>query len=170
MKKPHLCLILCIQVLELEANEVAGYDIENDENRTEIQEESTAAWNVIFREQRQQIIEFWDVCHVSIIHRTQFYLLFKGDPADQIYMEVELRRLTWLQQHLAELGNASPARFGDEPTISLASRLIYCLLRLLSEICICFAISKQLFYKHRNSARKMKLMVLTTLARTMPKI
>jgi centromeric protein E len=37
-------------------------------------------------------------------------------------MEVELRRLTWLQQHLAELGNASPAHFGDEPTISLSSR------------------------------------------------
>ncbi|KAG5536129.1 hypothetical protein RHGRI_023796 [Rhododendron griersonianum] len=115
-------LLVC-QVLELEANEVAGYDMENDENRTEIQEASPAAWNVIFREQRQQIIELWDVCHVSIIHRTQFYLLFKGDPADQIYMEVELRRLTWLQQHLAELGNASPARFGNEPTISLSSSI-----------------------------------------------
>lgn len=111
-------------MLELEANEAAGYDIESDENRTEIQEESPAAWNMIFREQRQQIIELWDLCHVSIIHRTQFYLLFKGDPADQIYMEVELRRLTWLQQHLAELGNASPAHFGDEPTISLSSRLL----------------------------------------------
>ncbi|KAI8571949.1 hypothetical protein RHMOL_Rhmol01G0160600 [Rhododendron molle] len=111
-------MIWISRVLELEANEVAGYDIENDENRTEIQEASPAAWNVIFREQRLQIIELWDVCHVSIIHRTQFYLLFKGDPADQIYMEVELRRLTWLQQHLAELGNASPARFGNEPTIS----------------------------------------------------
>ncbi|KAF7136003.1 hypothetical protein RHSIM_Rhsim08G0130900 [Rhododendron simsii] len=115
-------LLVC-QVLELEANEVAGYDIENDENRTEIQEASPAAWNVIFRDQRQQIIELWDVCHVSIIHRTQFYLLFKGDPADQIYMEVELRRLTWLQQHLAELGNASPARFGNEPTVSLSSSI-----------------------------------------------
>ncbi|MCI45428.1 kinesin-like protein NACK1-like, partial [Trifolium medium] len=53
---------------------------------------------------------------------TQFYLLFKGDPADQIYMEVELRRLTWLQQHLAEHGNASPApnAGGDELTVSLS--------------------------------------------------
>ena len=47
------------------------------------------------------------MCFVSIIHMTRFYLLFNGDPADQIYMEVELRRLTWLQQHLVELGNAS---------------------------------------------------------------
>ncbi|KAF2298676.1 hypothetical protein GH714_024747 [Hevea brasiliensis] len=50
-------------------------------------------------------------------------LVCQGDPADQIYMEVELRRLTWLQQHLAEIGNASPARVGDEPTISLSSSI-----------------------------------------------
>ncbi|KAF2298666.1 hypothetical protein GH714_024629 [Hevea brasiliensis] len=49
-------------------------------------------------------------------------LVCQGDPADQ-YMEVELRRLTWLQQHLAEIGNASPARVGDEPTISLSSSI-----------------------------------------------
>lgn len=108
-------------MLELEANEAAGYNPEDEENRNE-QEEPQVSWHVIFREQRQQIIELWDVCYVSIIHRTQFYLLFKGDPADQIYMEVELRRLNWLQQHLAELGNASPTHFADEPTISLSSR------------------------------------------------
>ncbi|GFP94656.1 kinesin-like protein nack1 [Phtheirospermum japonicum] len=115
-------LLVC-QVLELEANEAAGYDLEEDANVPEIQEESPASWQVSFREQRQQIIELWDVCNVSIIHRTQFYLLFKGDTADQIYMEVELRRLAWLQQHLVEIGTASPARVGNEPTISLSSSL-----------------------------------------------
>ncbi|XP_015882787.2 kinesin-like protein NACK1 [Ziziphus jujuba] len=112
-------LLVC-QVLELEANESAGYNLENDENSCE-PELPQVSWQITFKEQRQQIIELWDLCYVSIIHRTQFYLLFKGDPADQIYMEVELRRLTWLQQHLAELGNASPAHAGDEPTISLSS-------------------------------------------------
>ncbi|KAL8132625.1 kinesin-like protein NACK1 [Apium graveolens] len=115
-------LLVC-QVLELEANEEAGYDLENDENMPEIQEESPISWTVTFREQRKQIIDLWDVCFVSIIHRTQFYLLFKGDPSDQIYMEVELRRLNWLQQHLAEIGNATPACTGDEPTISVSSSL-----------------------------------------------
>ncbi|KAM7482975.1 hypothetical protein LguiB_007558 [Lonicera macranthoides] len=115
-------LLVC-QVLELEANEEAGYEPENDGNMAEIQEESPASWHLTFREQRQQIIELWDMCFVSIIHRTQFYLLFKGDPADQIYLEVELRRLNWLQKHLAELGDASPARVGDEPTISLSSSI-----------------------------------------------
>ncbi|KAK6249693.1 hypothetical protein SCA6_003698 [Theobroma cacao] len=114
-------LLVC-QVLELEANEAAGYNIEDDESAIE-PEEPQVAWHVTFREQRQQIIELWDVCYVSIIHRTQFYLLFKGDPADQIYMEVELRRLNWLQQHFAELGNASPALVGDESSVSLSSSI-----------------------------------------------
>ncbi|KAH9778806.1 kinesin-like protein KIN-7A [Citrus sinensis] len=115
-------LLVC-QVLEMEANEAAGYNMENDETIVET-EEPEVAWHITFREQRQQIIELWDVCFVSIIHRTQFYLLFKGDPADQIYMEVELRRLTWLQQHLSELGNASPLPVaGGEPTISLSSSI-----------------------------------------------
>lgn len=64
-------------MLELEANEAAGYNLEDDENANE-PEEPQVAWHVTFREQRQQIIELWDVCHVSIIHRTQFYLLFRG--------------------------------------------------------------------------------------------
>uniref|UniRef100_A0A6N2LC49 Kinesin-like protein n=1 Tax=Salix viminalis TaxID=40686 RepID=A0A6N2LC49_SALVM len=116
-------LLVC-QVLELEANEAAGYNIEEEEvENINEQEEPQVSWHVTFMEQRQLIIELWDVCYVSIIHRTQFYLLFSGDPADQIYMEVELRRLTWLQQHLAELGNASPAHFGDESTISLSSSI-----------------------------------------------
>lgn len=106
-------------MLELEANEAAGHDLQDDD--TIEPDQPQALWSLTFKEQRQQIIELWDVCFVSIIHRTQFYLLFKGDPADQIYMEVELRRLTWLQQHLAELGNASPAHVGDEPIVSLSS-------------------------------------------------
>ncbi|XP_050238564.1 kinesin-like protein NACK1 [Mercurialis annua] len=113
-------LLVC-QVLELEANEAAGQNLEDEEEF--IEPETQVPWQITFKDQRQQIIELWDVCLVSIIHRTQFYLLFKGDVADQIYMEVELRRLTWLQQHLAEVGNTSPApsRVGDEPTISLSS-------------------------------------------------
>ncbi|KAL8249144.1 hypothetical protein R6Q59_006012 [Mikania micrantha] len=115
-------LLVC-QVLELEANEQAGYDLETEDNTADIPEMSPIPWHIKFREQRQTIIELWDACFVSIIHRTQFYMLFKGDPADEIYMEVELRRLNWLQQHLAEHGNATPGRGADEPTISITSSL-----------------------------------------------
>ncbi|KAE8677131.1 Kinesin-like protein NACK1 [Hibiscus syriacus] len=109
-------LLVC-QVLELEEAKEAG----NDEEDSCVQ--SPMPCHVVFEDQRKQIIMLWHLCHVSIIHRTQFYLLFRGDPADQIYMEVELRRLTWLEQQFAELGNASPALLGDEPASLVASSI-----------------------------------------------
>ncbi|CAN1159363.1 Kinesin-like protein NACK2 [Linum perenne] len=100
-------LLVC-QVLELEGNEDEALE-------TKYLDESPISWHLLFKEQRKQIIMLWHLCHVSIIHRTQFYLLFKGEASDEIYVEVELNRLTWLEQHFAELGNASPALLGDEP-------------------------------------------------------
>ncbi|KAK6248837.1 hypothetical protein QUC31_020402 [Theobroma cacao] len=109
-------LLVC-QVLELEESNEVGTD------ETDRILQSPLPWHLVFEDQRKQIVMLWHLCHVSIIHRTQFYLLFRGDPADQIYMEVELRRLTWLEQHFAELGNASPALLGDEPAGSVASSI-----------------------------------------------
>lgn len=108
------------QVLELESNEGKPNDDLEEDNFGLIQD-CPDSWDRLFKEQMQHIIQLWDLCHVSIIHRTQFYLLFRGDRADQIYIEVEVRRLTWLQQHFAEVGDASPAA-GDDSTISLISR------------------------------------------------
>ncbi|KAL3825487.1 hypothetical protein ACJIZ3_021516 [Penstemon smallii] len=108
-------LLVC-QVLELEANETSS-------DETEIIEQSPMPWNMMFDDQRKEIIMLWHLCHVSIVHRTQFYLLFRGDPSDQIYMEVELRRLKWLEQHLDDLGNASPALLGDDPAGSVSSSI-----------------------------------------------
>jgi hypothetical protein len=132
----------CLQVLEMEANEAAGYNLEDDEIAIE-PEEPQVSWHITFREQRQQIIELWDVCYVSIIHRTQFYLLFKGDPADQIYMEVELRRLSWLQQHLAELGNASPAPHVERRAYHLSRIKVFLLLAWTIQL---FEITKKCNY------------------------
>ncbi|KAF8401150.1 hypothetical protein HHK36_014454 [Tetracentron sinense] len=108
-------LLVC-QVLELEVNEAVT-------NETDVLDQSPIAWHLVFEDQRKQIVMLWHLCHVSVVHRTQFYLLFRGDPADQIYMDVELRRLMWLEQHLAELGNASPALLGDEPASSVSSSI-----------------------------------------------
>ncbi|KAF0917226.1 hypothetical protein E2562_017127 [Oryza meyeriana var. granulata] len=115
-------LLVC-QVLELESNEGKTNDMEEDseENAGSLQD-GPDSWDRLFKEQMQHIIQLWDFCHVSIIHRTQFYLLFRGDRADQIYIEVEVRRLTWLQQHFAEVGDASPAA-GDDSAVSLASSI-----------------------------------------------
>ncbi|XP_068658421.1 kinesin-like protein KIN-7A [Aristolochia californica] len=99
--------LLVSRVLALEANEDVECEMEAHD--------SLSSWHLDFEDKRKQIIMLWHLCHISIVHRTQFYLLFTGDSADQTYMEVELNRLTWLEQYLAELGNASPALLGDQP-------------------------------------------------------
>ncbi|KAM1813182.1 hypothetical protein ACFX11_027020 [Malus domestica] len=110
-------LLLC-QVIALEKDQEAGID-ETDN----IDESLPGTWELTFEEDRKEIIMLWHPCHVSIIHRTQFYLLFKGEPSDQIYMEVELRRLQWLEQHFSDLGNASTALLGDEPAGSVSASI-----------------------------------------------
>lgn len=54
-----------------------------------------------FVKKQQEIIHLWHECHVSLVHRTCLYMLFKGDPTDSIYMEVELRRLSFLKSTLS---------------------------------------------------------------------
>ncbi|XP_021750027.1 kinesin-like protein KIN-7B isoform X2 [Chenopodium quinoa] len=108
-------LLVC-QVLDLEAGEATTSSHGEPD-------QSPFSWLSMFEEQRKQIVMLWHLCHVSLVHRTQFFLLFRGDPADQIYMEVELRRLTWLEQHLSDLGNASPALLSDEPASYVSSSI-----------------------------------------------
>ncbi|XP_016490960.2 kinesin-like protein KIN-7F isoform X2 [Nicotiana tabacum] len=69
-------------------------DSVNSENESEL---SPSRQSTEFEKQRQEIIELWDACNVPLVHRTYFFLLFKGDPTDSVYMEVELRRLTYLK-------------------------------------------------------------------------
>ncbi|KAK9129604.1 hypothetical protein Sjap_010091 [Stephania japonica] len=59
--------------------------------------DSPSGWHLDFKRQQMEIIELWHNCNVSLVHRTYFYLLFKGDPTDRIYLEVELRRLYFLK-------------------------------------------------------------------------
>ncbi|KAA8528709.1 hypothetical protein F0562_036064 [Nyssa sinensis] len=63
--------------------------------------QSPSNWSLEFERQRTEIIELWDTCHVPLVHRTYFFLLFKGDPSDSVYMEVELRRLSFLKHSLS---------------------------------------------------------------------
>ncbi|XP_022751442.1 kinesin-like protein KIN-7G isoform X2 [Durio zibethinus] len=58
---------------------------------------SPSAWPSEFKRLQREIIELWHACNVSLVHRTYFFLLFKGDPKDFIYMEVEHRRLSFLK-------------------------------------------------------------------------
>ena len=73
-----------------------------------------------FERQRREIVELWQSCNVSLVHRTYFYLLFKGDDeADSIYIGVELRRLLFMKARFSQ-GNQTLE--GGE-TLTLASRL-----------------------------------------------
>ncbi|CAK9157048.1 unnamed protein product [Ilex paraguariensis] len=58
---------------------------------------SLSHWPSEFKNLQREIIKLWHACNVSLVHRTYFFLLFKGDPTDSIYMEVELRRLSFLK-------------------------------------------------------------------------
>ncbi|CAL0314467.1 unnamed protein product [Lupinus luteus] len=64
--------------------------------------ENHSDWPSEFKRLQREIIELWDACNISLIHRTYFFLLFKGDPSDSIYVEVELRRLSYIKQTFSQ--------------------------------------------------------------------
>ncbi|KAL2504028.1 ATP binding microtubule motor family protein [Abeliophyllum distichum] len=64
-------------------------------------QKSASDWSTEFERQKREIIELWDACCTPLVHRTYFLLLFKGDPSDAVYMEVELRRLSFLKNTLS---------------------------------------------------------------------
>lgn len=50
-----------------------------------------------FERQQRAIIELWDACNVPLVHRSYFFLLIKGELSDSVYLDVELRRLSFLK-------------------------------------------------------------------------
>ncbi|WOK98722.1 kinesin-like protein KIN-7F [Canna indica] len=82
--------------------------------------QSPSTWPREFEKRQREIIELWHDCNVSLVHRTCFYMLFKGDPADSIYMEVELRRLSFLKSNLSYGGINKISALGQSST-SLSS-------------------------------------------------
>lgn len=80
---------------------------------------SPEEWPLQFKQQQTEILELWEACNVSLFHRTYFFLLFRGDPTDSIYMEVERRRLCFLKGTF----HGGNEWVKDAPTVTLASRL-----------------------------------------------
>lgn len=89
-----------------------------------------ADWPQEFARQQKSILELWQECNVSLIHRTYFFLLFRGDPMDSIYMEVEVRRLSFLKETFSK-GN--PA-IQDGHTLTSGSRFGFLSLFLISQV------------------------------------
>lgn len=73
-------------------------------------------WPLQFKRQQKEILELWQACRVSLIHRTYFFLLFTGDPTDSIYIEVELRRLSFLRETFSH--ESKDVKDGQIPTFS----------------------------------------------------
>lgn len=80
--------------------------------------ETPLNWPLEFERQQKIILDLWQTCYVSLVHRTYFFLLFKGDPSDSIYMEVEVRRLSFLTETYSR-GNQAVE---DGRTLTLAAR------------------------------------------------
>ncbi|KAM1062694.1 hypothetical protein ACFX2A_027554 [Malus domestica] len=84
-----------------------------------IDDESPSRWPSELNKLQREIVELWDACNVSLVHRTYFFLLFKGDPSDSIYMEVEVRRLSFLKDTFSR-GNQT---LEDGQTLTPASSM-----------------------------------------------
>ncbi|KAL0391922.1 UNVERIFIED_CONTAM: Kinesin-like protein KIN-7F [Sesamum radiatum] len=69
-------------------------------NKDQDTTQSASDWSTQFERQRQEILDLWNTCNVPLVYRTYFFLLFKGDPSEAVYMEVELRRLSFLKKKL----------------------------------------------------------------------
>ncbi|KAG8368174.1 hypothetical protein BUALT_Bualt15G0017600 [Buddleja alternifolia] len=74
-------------------------------------------WPLKFEKFQRSIIELWQACNVSLVHRTYFILLIKNDFTDSIYIEVEHRRLSFLKDTFSR-GNSVVQ---DGRTLTLAS-------------------------------------------------
>ncbi|KAL6633881.1 hypothetical protein ACP70R_026552 [Stipagrostis hirtigluma subsp. patula] len=82
---------------------------------------SPSRWPLEFEKKQQEIIELWHACSISLVHRTYFFLLFKGDQADSIYMEVELRRLSFLRDTYSRGSTPSNSVVGSLNSSPVAS-------------------------------------------------
>ncbi|KAL1833788.1 hypothetical protein ACET3Z_003439 [Daucus carota] len=76
-------------------------------------------WPSEFERLQRSILELWQACNVSLVHRTYFILLFRGDPMDSIYMEVELRRLFFIKEAFSREG----PEVDNGLTVTLASSM-----------------------------------------------
>ncbi|KAM6592419.1 hypothetical protein CsatA_000122 [Cannabis sativa] len=70
---------------------------EEEETIKHINAEPLITWPLEFEKRRQEIIELWDLCYVPLTHRSYFFLIYKGERSDSVYLEVELRRLHFLK-------------------------------------------------------------------------
>ncbi|KAI4366338.1 hypothetical protein MLD38_022225 [Melastoma candidum] len=80
-------------------------------------------WPTEFVSRRREIIQLWNLCDVPLVHRSYFFLLFRGDLSDAVYTEVELRRLSFLR-HASSTAKDSSSRALSREREMLARRIL----------------------------------------------
>ncbi|KAJ6802348.1 kinesin-like protein KIN-7F isoform X2 [Iris pallida] len=80
---------------------------------------SPSRWPLEFEKKQREIVELWHACNVSLIHRSYFFLLIKGDPTDSFYIEVEYRRLSFLRSTSSE-GSLDKTTAADDSSFALS--------------------------------------------------
>ncbi|GER55258.1 kinesin motor family protein [Striga asiatica] len=101
-----------------------------------------------FEKLQKLIIELWQACNVSLVHRTYFILIIKDDPADSFYMEVERRRLSFLKETFSRVNCTVQAG----RTFTLASRNSKRALRRERE-----TLSKLIYKRYREEDERHRL-------------
>ncbi|KAL0376193.1 UNVERIFIED_CONTAM: Kinesin-like protein KIN-7F [Sesamum calycinum] len=99
-------------------NQVQETDIIDESKARDVALDPMNDWPLKFEKLQKLIVELWQACNISLVHRTYFILLIKDDFADSIYMEVEYRRLSFLKETFAR-GNSA---IQDGRNLTLASR------------------------------------------------
>ncbi|XP_054818362.1 kinesin-like protein KIN-7C [Prosopis cineraria] len=51
-----------------------------------------------FERQQRYMVELWDACNVPLVHRSYYFLLIVGELWDPMYLDIELRRLSFLKE------------------------------------------------------------------------
>ncbi|CAN6916533.1 unnamed protein product [Brassica oleracea] len=85
-----------------------------------------------FERKRQEILELWQSCNVSLVRRTYFHLLLKGDEADSVYIGVELRRLLFIKDRFSQGKQASDG--GETLTLSSSLKALHKERKMLSKL------------------------------------
>ncbi|KAK4424100.1 Kinesin-like protein KIN-7F [Sesamum alatum] len=108
------------EMAKLQYENQTGSQVQETEDERKARDVASAPmndWPLKFEKLQKLIIELWQTCNVSLVHRTYFILLIKDEFADSIYMEVEYRRLSFLKETFAR-GNSA---IQDGRNLTLAS-------------------------------------------------
>lgn len=111
----------------------AGFDL--------LKVSSVRLCSVMLQGMLSKIVALWEAMYVPLIHRSRFYLAFRGK--ELFFFDSELRRLRWLQ---SEIGNP------EDPNPLIAQKAKRALARSARKLDVC-PLTLPLFWHASRTAR-----------------